>query len=199
MKNNKEKTASSEKSQRGLSSPRNKTLITLTVVTLVLAAGIATTYARSGAHFTKKGGYSAETQEAVKEAFDNHDYQAWLELMQDRPIVDKINGADFTKLVEAHELRQQGDFQEAKTIMKELGVKHPGAKMHMKKGLHYSPERKEAVKTALDNNDYAAWLKAVGEDSPMAEKINENNFPRLVEAHGLIEQGVKIMQELGIK
>ena len=41
------------------------------------------------------------------------------------------------------------------------------------KKLRPSSENMQAVKTALDNNDYSSWLEAIGTDSPMAEKITE--------------------------
>ncbi|MCK4554685.1 hypothetical protein KAU19_07055 [Candidatus Parcubacteria bacterium] len=57
----------------------------------------------------------------------------------------------------------------------------------------------KAAHTALGANDYQAWVEAVGEDCPMAEKINEGNFNRLVEAHELREQARSIMEELGVE
>ncbi|MFH1661736.1 MAG: hypothetical protein ABIA02_01410 [Candidatus Falkowbacteria bacterium] len=59
--------------------------------------------------------------------------------------------------------------------------------------------KKEAMNTALENNDYNAWVEAVGEDCPMLEKINADNFSRFVEAHNLQEQARAIMEELGIE
>ena len=59
--------------------------------------------------------------------------------------------------------------------------------------------KREAVRAALEANDYQAWAQAVGEDSLMLEKINEDNFSRFVEAHNYMEQGRAIMEELGIE
>jgi len=62
----------------------------------------------------------------------------------------------------------------------------------------------ESVKTALDAEDYDAFLDAV-EDSPLAEKItSEANFEKFVEAHELMQSGDKegakeIMNELGVE
>lgn len=58
--------------------------------------------------------------------------------------------------------------------------------------------RHEAVQAALDNSDYDAWVAAEGENSPMLEKINADNFPQLLEAHKLMEQAHQIMTDLGI-
>lgn len=56
-----------------------------------------------------------------------------------------------------------------------------------------------AVQTALDNGDYQAWLTAIGDNNPFADKINESNFPRFLEAHRLMKQAGDIMTELGIE
>jgi len=59
-----------------------------------------------------------EKHEAVQEALDNGDYNAWKEAVGENcPMLEKINEGNFSRLVEAHELRQ-----EAKSIMEELGV-----------------------------------------------------------------------------
>ena len=59
--------------------------------------------------------------------------------------------------------------------------------------------KKEAVKAAIEAGDYDAWVEAVGEDCPMLDKINEDNFSRFVEAHNYMEQARVIFEELGIK
>ncbi len=60
----------------------------------------------------------------------------------------------------------------------------------------------EALNQALENNDYAAWKELIG-DRPGAEKITEENFPKLVEAYNLMQAGKyeearQIKEELGI-
>ena len=57
----------------------------------------------------------------------------------------------------------------------------------------------EAVKAALEASDYEAWLEAVGEDCPILDKINQDNFFQLAEAHKLREEARVIMEELGIE
>lgn len=64
-------------------------------------------------------------------------------------------------------------------------------------------ERRDAVHTAIENNDYSAWATAVA-GTPRAEGIDATNFSRLVEAHTLREAGDRdgaraILDELGIK
>ncbi len=77
------------------------------------------------------------------------------------------------------------EIAEKKALMEERNTEHEA--------------RRAAVQEALNNKDYNAWVSAVGEDCPMLEKINEDNFPRLVEAHELKQQAREIMEELGIE
>lgn len=65
--------------------------------------------------------------------------------------------------------------------------------------------KNQAVKAALDNSDYQAWLQAVGSDSAQAKVITADNFSQLVAAHKLVEEGRakleearKIHEELGL-
>lgn len=163
-----------------------KKIAILAVVALALTVGVTSTYA-----------YSADRQ-AAREAVEAGDYSAWAELTAGKPIADKIDEAGFAKLTEAHKLMQEGKYEEAKEIKKELGLKMgPAKRMHLK--AHFNPEKREAVQTALDAGDYSAWFKAVGEDSPISEKINEDNFSQLVKAHELRQEARSIMEELGIE
>jgi hypothetical protein len=64
----------------------------------------------------------------------------------------------------------------------------------------------QAIKTALDNNDYQAWLQAVGPDSKQAQVITADKFPRLVEAEKIANEGRaklaeanKIREDLGLE
>lgn len=64
----------------------------------------------------------------------------------------------------------------------------------------------EAVMEAVESGNYTAWVEAVGEDCQMLEKINADNFPKLTEAHDLMQGGREKMQqareireELGMK
>lgn len=59
--------------------------------------------------------------------------------------------------------------------------------------------RREAVDSAIGANDYDAWVKAVGENAPILEKINKDNFSKFVEAHNLMNQARDIMKELGVE
>lgn len=66
--------------------------------------------------------------------------------------------------------------------------------------------KRQAIEDALANNDYQAWVQAVGSDCPLLEKITADNFSRLVEAYQLKQQAGDLMgqarqirEQLGLK
>ncbi len=59
-------------------------------------------------------------------------------------------------------------------------------------------KKQTAVNAALEANDYNAWAQAVGANSPLLAKINQNNFSQFVQAHQLRKQADKIMMDLGL-
>lgn len=58
--------------------------------------------------------------------------------------------------------------------------------------------RQAAVQTAIANNDYQAWLTAVGTNGSLVSKITAANFPKYVQAYNLEQQADKILTDLGI-
>jgi hypothetical protein len=73
-------------------------------------------------HFGK---ISSEVHEQVEAAIENNDYVAWVQLMSERPRFAEDNGAllteeTFEKITKAHEYKENGQFEEAQTIMDEL-------------------------------------------------------------------------------
>lgn len=67
----------------------------------------------------------------------------------------------------------------------------------------HSKENKHALHAAIENNDYSLFQELTS-GTPLAEKITEANFAKLVEAHALLEAGDyeaagEIFSELGIK
>lgn len=59
--------------------------------------------------------------------------------------------------------------------------------------------QRELTQNAIEAGDYNAWLATIPENAPIREKINADNFSRLVEAHNLREQARIMMEELGIE
>ena len=65
----------------------------------------------------------------MREIIENDDYQAWADLMEEKAVAleekaqdirDNITEENFEKLVEIHQLIQNGDREEAKELMEEL-------------------------------------------------------------------------------
>ena len=57
----------------------------------------------------------------------------------------------------------------------------------------------EAVKVAINANDYNAWKEAIGENNPFAEKVTADNFIKFVEAHNLMNDAREILESIGIE
>ncbi len=67
--------------------------------------------------------YSVERHESMEKAFENNDYNAWKDLMQNRGRVTQvINKDNFVTFAKAHRLAEQGKFQEANQIRQSLGL-----------------------------------------------------------------------------
>ena len=61
------------------------------------------------------------TREAIKEAISNNDYVAFQNIANKPHFGNDITQEVFAKLVEAHGLREAGDMEGAREIMKDLG------------------------------------------------------------------------------
>ena len=108
-------------------------------------------------------------------------------------------------LEEAHELRQNGvNRDEIKKILADAGLDQETMKEIRTAKRQYRSEMRKAVKEAINNEDYDAYLEAVA-DTPRANLIeSESDFEKLLEAHELREAGDhegarEIMSELGFE
>jgi len=96
---------------------------TLALILAVTATSAGTALAYRGDPATERPQYSAERHALMEEAFENNDYAAWKELMQDRGRVTQvITEENFAKFAEAHELAEEGKIAEAQKIRQELGL-----------------------------------------------------------------------------
>jgi len=183
------------------------------VLSILITTGLvaASTLAFQGNESQVNGpGVDPEKRASVLEALDNSDYQAWLIAVgEDSKVAELITEEKFPRLIEAHNLMQAGKekFEAAREIREELGLKPGFAQQrgfgHQGKGLMKNIDH-QAIKDALDNNDYNAFVAAVGDDCPFKDKITEENFSKMIEAHNLqkegnIDQAKEIMEEIGIK
>lgn len=106
-----------------------------------------------------------EVHEEIESAIEANDYAAFEAVVVGTPLEDKITSqADFELLVEAHQLRKDGDFDGAREILNELDIEPKGhMKGHFKahRGLNeLSDEQREALKVARQANDKVA-VKAI--------------------------------------
>jgi hypothetical protein len=58
--------------------------------------------------------------------------------------------------------------------------------------------KQTAIDAAISAGDYNAWVKAVGDKSPLLKKITASNFSQYVQAENLMKQAAAIYQQLGI-
>lgn len=103
-----------------------KTTLGLGALALVLgvtAISADSALAYKGDPTVKGPNYSTERHTVMLKAFENKDYTAWKNLMQNRGMATKvITEANFAKFVEAHNLALQGKTAEAQKIRQELGL-----------------------------------------------------------------------------
>ncbi len=156
---------------------------------MTTTAAIAFAVLTAGAGFVGAQGFDREEhgshhtddeREAIHEAIEEGDYSTFVSLVgDDAKILGSINANNFTQLQEIHELREEGNHEEAKALAAELGLEHRGK--HGQKGERgkrpqLSDEARAAVETALQAGDYDAFIAAHGEDSKIAEKFTAEKF-----------------------
>ena len=94
---------------------------TLALAIIAITATSASAY--RGAPNVKGPNYSPERHEAMTNAFETNNYDAWVELMNGHGRVTQVVNADnFPQFAEAHKLALAGDLEGAKAIRAELGL-----------------------------------------------------------------------------
>ena len=104
----------------------NKKIIILGTAGLVLGGFLLSSekaLAYRGDPSVQGPNYTEERHDAMTQAFENTDYNAWKELMQGKGRVTQvINEQNFARFAEAHKLALEGRIDEAQTIREELGL-----------------------------------------------------------------------------
>lgn len=165
------------------------------LATTALVAGV--TYAQSNSEtkgnceFNKeRGGHIFQNRDAVITAIENNDYEAWLTAEgENSPFRDVISSENFSKFSEMHNLMKAGDREGAEKIREELGFGVRG--FGQKEGMKGERKNKnhEAIKNAIEINDFNAWINAHPDNCPNADKLTQENFTKLVEAYNLEKMG----------
>lgn len=137
----------------------------------------------------------AEHREEMKEKFEearvavkNNDFEAWQDALEDHPKGEEFATQEkFDILVQAHELREAGDEDAAKELLKDSGL-HPHGKRAF--GKFKGGEKHGEMKEIMENGDYDAWAEKMSEKGHIDESlITPENFERLQQAHELHVEG----------
>lgn len=153
---------------------------------LAVAAALLVSNFTASAHFRGFGaGGNPEQRDAVKTAIENNDYEQLASLVAGTPLADHIDEAAFNTLVEAKSLKDQGKSDEARALLEEAGIRPPFGEHGFGPG---DPEKHTAIREAIANNDYAAFVAAT-DGMKFGQEIDESEFAILVQAHELRAQG----------
>ncbi len=94
--------------------------LALAVMTIVTASSV---YAYQGDPSVEGPDHSPERHDAMEQAFETNDYNAWKDLMAGKGRVAQVVNADnFDRFAEAHALAENGDLEGSKAIRAELGL-----------------------------------------------------------------------------
>ena len=117
-------------------------------------------------------------EQAIHEAVESRDYEAFKLAIADSPLADIITSeSDFEQFVEAHELKKNGNWEEAETAFNELGIDKPenglGKRFH-RHGLlsELSDEQREAFRVARQSNDRETMRAILDEAGIENHKLN---------------------------
>ncbi len=119
-------------------------------------------------------------RDAIHDAAEAGDYEAFKTAVAGTPLAEAINSEeDFKKFIEAHNLKEEGKWSEAKSILDELGIEPPERMPGMghSKGMMGRPDfldeltddQREALEVAKKANDkeaVQAILKEAGIERP---------------------------------
>jgi hypothetical protein len=93
----------------------------------------------------------------------------------------ELTEAQKEAIEEAHVLRESGEFERARNVLEAAGLMRGPSLMP-------EPEKRSAIRAAIEANDYDAFIKAA-EGTPFADTMTRNAFSVMVEAHQLRESG----------
>lgn len=69
---------------------------------------------------------SSQERQAIYNAMESGDFNAWKEAMGDRPMAQTMTEENFQKLRQAHEMKKNGNHEGARALMEELGMGKAG-------------------------------------------------------------------------
>jgi len=132
---------------------KNKKMLSVFILGMIALLGVNFISAYQGDFSIQGPNCSEDRHEAMRQAFDNLDYNAWIALMTEdgrHPrVIDVVTEDNFAIFVEAHEAGEAGNFERTSELRAELGlnnrVSHKdgtgfGGEKGMKRGLMQSSE-----------------------------------------------------------
>jgi len=162
-----------------------------------------------GAMQTMRGGKGLMNNEAMQTAIENRDYAAFLTAITNEDAnvpmnFEAITAENFDRFADMHEAMQNNDFETAKAIADELGLKQPGMRgQGLGQGMQiHTPEEREAIRAAAIAGDYQTWFNLVAKDGELPQHlqvINADNFARFSQMHQLMDDAKSIREELGLE
>ncbi|MBU0597290.1 hypothetical protein KJ641_01680 [Patescibacteria group bacterium] len=108
-----------------------------------------------------------ENRATMQEVLSSGDYNAFLELVGDKPIAENITADNFARFVEMHELMQAGDKEGAQAIAEELGLPAKPVKFKKKRAFHLGQIIKDGGFKDVDGNGVCTFE----ENRPVAEEV----------------------------
>ena len=91
------------------------------LLSVLLVSSLAMAY--QGNPGVKGPEFEEERHEAMKNAFENLDYDAWADLMEGKGrVLEIVTEDNFAKFAEMHDAKISGDIETAKEIAEELGL-----------------------------------------------------------------------------
>jgi len=104
----------------------NKKMLSVFALGIVALLGVSLVAAYQGDYSVKGSDYSEDRHEAMENAFDNLDYNAWVALMttsgRHPRVLDVVTEDNFVTFVEAHDAMEDGDFDRAAELRADLGL-----------------------------------------------------------------------------
>lgn len=96
-----------------------------------------------------------KTKSTIRQAIEDEDFETFVKEAEGTPLADQIvTEEDFQLFIEAHELQEAGEYEEAQEIFDELGIEknlHQNHRRYMLEEL--TDEQASAFETAKEAND----------------------------------------------
>ena len=108
----------------------NKAFVSLGVFGIITLLGLSMVFAYQGDPSVQGPNYSEDRHEAMEQAFETLDYDAWVTLMEETGrhprVLDIVTSENFEIFAEIHEAMEDGNIELAQELRAELGLGQGG-------------------------------------------------------------------------